>query len=95
MEEEIKKYFKEHKTKKDKNIPISEYDKLLGIIMEEFKYDTSDILDTIITKVDETDIDMDDFVDYLQTQPYTIQKLKEYLHDNNICKYIEVKRDLI
>jgi len=91
--DQLEDFINEHKNTKEKEIEFSEYNELLSKILQDLKDPECDVLDTVISNVNDSIIEFDDFICFIETQPYVIKSLQKLLHTNNICKYIEIEKD--
>ena len=70
-------------------------DKLLDKIFKEIKIDTEvDSWEIICDSISNSEIDFDDFVDYIKNVPSALDKLKVTLNKQNYCRNVEVNKEI-
>ena len=91
----IDDFLKEWKVNKVHLPTNPDMDKLLDKIFKEIKIDTEvDSWEIICDSISNSEIDFDDFVDYIKNVPSALDKLKVTLNKQNYCRNIEVNKEI-
>lgn len=91
----IDDFLKEWKVNKVHLPTNPDMDKLLDKIFKEIKIDTEvDSWEIICDSISNSEIDFDDFVDYIKNVPSALDKLKVTLNKQNYCRNVEVNKEI-